>query len=264
MVQRPEEDQHHGILAWWAKNSVAANLLMFIALLGGVVGYFSMQRENNPGAVFPGASISVAWPGASPQEIEEQIIVRIEEALSDLDGVDELEAAAREGSGSVWVTGLPSQDAAAFIDEIKLRVDSINNLPREAYRPTVSRWQNSDQILGVALHGNIDRRDLQRMAREIRNDISSTVPGASLVEIMGVLGEEVAIEVSEEAMRQYGVTFAEIAQGHCLQQPCPFFERPPRQGNTQRPGKHFRIKGQNSCCPAPGHVVTQPLPAGPR
>ena len=73
MVHNPEHDQHTGILAWWAKNSVAANLLMLIALIGGVVGYFSMQRENNPGAVFPVASISVAWPGASPQEIEEQI-----------------------------------------------------------------------------------------------------------------------------------------------------------------------------------------------
>ena len=67
MVHNPEHDKHQGLLAWWAKNSVAANLLMLIALIGGVVGYFSMQRENNPGAVFPGASISVAWPGASPQ-----------------------------------------------------------------------------------------------------------------------------------------------------------------------------------------------------
>jgi len=212
MVQRPDEDTHRGVLAWWAKNSVAANLLMLIALVGGVVGYFSMQRENNPGAVFPGASISVAWPGASPQEIEEQIIVRIEEALSDLDGVDELSAVAREGSGSVYVSGLPSQEAGDFIDEIKLRVDSINNLPREAFRPQVFRWQNSDQILGVALHGDIPRRDLQRIAREIRNEISSTVPGASLVETIGTLGEEVAIEVSEEAMRRYGVSFSDIAQ----------------------------------------------------
>ena len=185
MVHNPEHDKHKGLLAWWAKNSVAANLLMLIALIGGVVGYFSMQRENNPGAVFPGASISVAWPGASPQEIEEQIIVRIEEALSDLDGVDELEAVAREGSGSVYVSGLPSQEASAFIDEIKLRVDSINNMPREAYRPQVQRWQNSDQIAGFALHGQVERRDLQRVAREIRNEISSTIPGASLVEVMG-------------------------------------------------------------------------------
>lgn len=212
MVQRPDEQEHRGILAWWAKNSVAANLLMIIALIGGVVGFFSMQRENNPGAVFPGASINVAWPGASPQEIEEQIIVRIEEALSDLDGVDELTAAAREGSGSVWVSGEPVLDANEFVNEIKLRVDSINNLPREAFRPQVNRWQNSDQIAGFALHGEIPRRDLQRIAREIRNEIAATIPDVSLVDMMGTLSEEVSIEVSEEAMRRYGVTFTDISR----------------------------------------------------
>ena len=94
MVERPEEKTHKGMLAWWARNSVAANLLMIIAFVGGIIGFTSMQRENNPAAVFPGASISVAWPGASPRDVEEQIIVRIEEALSDLDGVDELTAVA--------------------------------------------------------------------------------------------------------------------------------------------------------------------------
>ncbi len=212
MVKRPDEEEHRGILAWWAKNSVAANLLMIIALIGGVVGFASMQRENNPAAVFPGASINVSWPGASPQEVEEQIIVRIEEALSDLDGVDELTAAAREGSGSVWVSGLPTMDASEFVNEIKLRVDGINNLPRDAFRPQVNRWQNSDQIAGFALHGEIPRRDLQRIAREIRNEIASTIPDVSLVDMMGVLSEEVSIEVSEEAMRRYGVSFSDISR----------------------------------------------------
>ena len=212
MVQRPDESQHRGVLAWWAQNGVAANLLMIIALVGGVIGFFSLQRENNPAAIFPAASINVAWPGASPQDIEEQIIVRIEEALSDLDGVDELNALAREGSGSVWIEGLPSVDPAAFIDEIKLRVDSINNLPPDSFRPTVSRWQNSEQIAGFALHGEVPRRDLQRIAREIRDEISATVPDVSIVEINGVLGEEVSIEVSEEQMRRFGVSFSDISR----------------------------------------------------
>ena len=212
MVSRPDENEHTGIIAWWAKNSVAANLLMLIALIGGVIGYTTMQRENNPSAVFAGASIDVAWPGASPQEIEEQIIVRMEEAIADLDGIDELTSVAREGSGSVYVEGLSTVDPDDFINDIKLRVDSVNNLPRDSFRPTVRQWQNSEQIFGFALHGEIDRRDMQRIAREIRDEISSTVPGISLVEINGVLGEEVAIEVSEEAMRRYGVSFSEISR----------------------------------------------------
>jgi len=74
MVERPDEKPHSGILAWWAGNSIAANLLMIIALIGGIIGYSSIQRDENPAASFAGATVSVAWPGASPQEVEEQII----------------------------------------------------------------------------------------------------------------------------------------------------------------------------------------------
>lgn len=207
-----DENVRKGILAWWARNSVAANLLMMIALIGGVIGFFSLQRENNPGAEFPGATISMSWPGASPQDVEEQIIVRIEEALSDIDGIDELTATASEGSARIWVEGKSTVDASWFIDEIERRVNTVNNLPRDAYRPIVSQWRNQDQIAGIALHGDIDRRELQRIAREIRDEVSTQVPDAALVDIMGTLPEEVAIEVSEENMRRYGVTFAEIAR----------------------------------------------------
>jgi len=95
MVEHSQDPStQKGLLAWWARNSVAANLLMVIALVGGIIGFFSMQRENNPGAEFPGATISMSWPGASPQDVEEQIIVRIEEALADLEGIEELTATA--------------------------------------------------------------------------------------------------------------------------------------------------------------------------
>ncbi|PWE18823.1 AcrB/AcrD/AcrF family protein [Marinicauda salina] len=212
MVQRPDEYESRGILAWWARNSVAANLLMIIALIGGVIGFNSMQRENNPGAQFPGATISMSWPGASPQDVEEQIIVRIEEALSDIDGIDELTATASEGSARIWVEGESTLDAGEFVNEIERRVNSVNNLPRDAYRPIVRQWRNQDQIAGFAVHGDVDRRELQRIAREIRDEVSSTVPDVSLVDVMGTLNEEVSIEVSEENMRRYGVTFSDVAR----------------------------------------------------
>ena len=212
MVQRPDEAEHRGLLAWWARNSVAANLLMLIAFIGGVIGFTQLQRETFPSGSFPGATISVAWPGASPQEVEEQIILRIEEALTDLQGVEELSAMASEGSARVWVEGQRDQDIAPFIDEIKLRVDSINNLPRDAYRPVVSRWQSEQQTFMMAVHGDIDRRELQRIAEDIRDDISAQVPEAQLINTQARLGEEVAIEISEEALRRYNLTFNEVAQ----------------------------------------------------
>jgi multidrug efflux pump subunit AcrB len=201
-----------GIVAWFASNTVAANLLMVIAVLGGIFGYFQLNREVFPTVSVNGASISVAWPGASPQEVEEQIIVRIEEALSDLDGVDTITSTAREGGGSVNVEGMPSVNVAEFIDAIKLEVDSVSNLPQSAFPPVVTPWRAQDQVVGFAVHGEIDRRDLQRFAEEIRDEVASTVPGASLVNVWATLGEEVSIELSEENLQRYAISFDEIVR----------------------------------------------------
>lgn len=212
MVQRPEEREHRGILAWWARNSVAANLLMIIAFVGGILGFIQLQREVFPSGSFNGATVSVAWPGAAPQEVEEQIILRIEEAVANLSGVHRITSSAQEGRGFVNIEGQRNLDGAEFVNEIKLRVDSINNLPGDAFRPVVSRWENQQQMYMIALHGDVERRELQRLAREIRDEIGSQVGEASIVNTMASLSEEVAIEVSEEALRRYGLTFNEVAQ----------------------------------------------------
>jgi multidrug efflux pump subunit AcrB len=201
-----------GIIAWFASNSVAANLLMIVAVFGGIAGYFQLDREVFPNVAFNGATISVAWPGASPQEVEEQIIVRIEEALADLDGVRTITATAREGAGFVNVEGVPSVDIGEFIDNIKLNVDSVNNLPQSAFRPVVNQWRSGDWLVGFAIHGDIERRDLQRIAEEVRDEVAAQVPGVSIVGTMASLGEEVSIELSEESLQRYGMSFDEITR----------------------------------------------------
>lgn len=212
MVERPDEKPHGGLLAWWAGNSIAANLLMIIALIGGIVGFMSIQRDQNPAASFAGATVSVAWPGASPQEIEEQIILRIEEAMMAVDGVRRITATAVEGSGWVNVEGNSTVDPKEFLDAVKLQVDSINNLPVEAFQPRVTEWQSRSQVAGIAIHGNIDRRELQRIAREIRNELSAAIPEIASVNTQARLPEEVSIEISEDNMRRYGITIAELSR----------------------------------------------------
>lgn len=212
MVERPDEKPDGGLLAWWAGNSIAANLLMIIALIGGIVGFISIQRDQNPAASFAGATVSVAWPGASPQEIEEQIILRIEEAMMAVDGVRRITATAVEGSGWVNVEGNSTVDPKEFLDAVKLQVDSINNLPVEAFQPRVTEWQSRSQVAGIAIHGNIDRRELQRIAREIRNELSAAIPEIASVNTQARLPEEVSIEISEDNMRRYGITIAELSR----------------------------------------------------
>ncbi len=206
-----EEAPRGGIVGWWARNSVAANLIMIIAVLGGYLGYNSLNREVFPTAAFNGATVSVAWPGASPQEIEEQIIVRIEEALADMDGIETITSTAREGGGFVNIEGKRSVDVGEFIDSVKLEVDSVNNLPQSAFRPVVTPWRNNDQVVGFAVHGVAERRDMQAIAREIRDEVAQ-LPGASIVNTWATRNEEVSIEVSEESLRRHDLTFDEIVR----------------------------------------------------
>ncbi|MEH6412117.1 MAG: efflux RND transporter permease subunit, partial [Hyphomonas sp.] len=121
-----------GIVAWFARNAVAANLLMIVAFMGGIFGYTRMEQEMFPVVNVTGASVSVAWSGASPQDIEEQIVTRIEEAVADLNGLDRITSIASEGFGVVNIKGRDDVDMEIFVKDVERRVNQINNLPQAA------------------------------------------------------------------------------------------------------------------------------------
>lgn len=199
----------NGIVAWFARNAVAANLLMIVCFVGGIFGYTAMEREMFPVGTFNGATVSVAWPGASPQDIEEQIVTRIEEAVADLDGVKRITSTSSEGFGSVNIEGQNDIDMMQFLDEVKLRVDQINNLPQAAFQPQVRRWEQRGQFMGFAVHGKVDGRELKRLGDRVRDDIAQ-LPGGELAELQGTLDEQVNIEVTEEALRRFGLSFSDV------------------------------------------------------
>lgn len=200
-----------GMVAWFARNAVAANLLMVVAFIGGVLGFNSMEREMFPVVPVAGASITMTWNGASPQDVEEQIITRIEEAVADVDGLERITSIARESFAVVNVRGRDDIDMKVFIDEIKLRVDQINNLPQAAFQPQVTRWEQRDRYFGMTIHGDVDQRTLKRVADDVRDDIAE-LNGGELAELQAVLSEEVSIEISEDALRRYNLSFSEVAQ----------------------------------------------------
>ncbi|MEM9054476.1 MAG: efflux RND transporter permease subunit, partial [Pseudomonadota bacterium] len=200
-----------GMVSWFARNAVAANLLMIVAFIGGTLAFNRMEQEMFPVVPVAGASVSVAWQGASPQDVEEQIITRIEEAVADIDGLNRITSIAYEGGGTVNIRGRDDIDMQVFIDEIKLRVDQINNLPQAAFEPQVTRWEQRDWYFGMAIHGDVDQLTLKRVADDVRDDIAE-VQGGELAVLQAVLDEEVSIEISEEALRRYNLSFSEVAQ----------------------------------------------------
>lgn len=199
-----------GIVAWWAKNPVAANLLMLGLLIAGLISFFQIDREMDPYVEIPGAAVSVVWRGASPEDIEQQVTVRLEEAISRVEGVDKLWSMSRENVGILWVIGKQSMDSDAFLQRIKREVDSIPTLPAAAEKPQIQQFRNNNEIMRVALSGDVDERLLKREAEKMRRGLA-LLPHVPRVELFGTRNEEVSIEVSEETLRQYGLTFSEVA-----------------------------------------------------
>ncbi|MBL4870655.1 MAG: efflux RND transporter permease subunit, partial [Robiginitomaculum sp.] len=199
-----------GLVSWWAKNGVAANLLMVAILLMGIVGFNKLEREFFPTLTVNGMTVSVVWQGASPKDIEEQLITRIEDAVQGLDGIDYIEATAREGSGQVNIRTKVRADYDKILSEVKVRVDGINNFPPDIFRPTVIRWEARADYMYLALHGDMDRLTLQRLTNDIRKEMAK-IPGGELIQDISKLEEEVTIEISETALRRFGLTFREVA-----------------------------------------------------
>lgn len=200
----------NGLIAWWARNSVAANLVMVGIFVAGVIGFGKMEREMDPQVRFPGLAIEVTWPGASPQEVEEQIVARIEESVRDLDSIVWVRSSSSEGYGGVYIKAQDQVDFTQFMNDVKIRVDSISSFPGDIEQPQVRQWVNRNEFIRVAVHGNLGERQLKQLAETLRRE-AAQLPAVSLVELFGVRDEEISIEVSEDALRRYGLSFSEVA-----------------------------------------------------
>jgi len=201
-----------GIVQWWANNKVAANLLMIAIILGGLVAFIRMEREIEPYVEFPGAQISVVWRGASPQDIEEQITVRMEEAVSSVEGIKELRSVSNEGVGTLIVIGNQDLDEGKFLQELKRQIDSISSFPSAAEPAQLNVFRSRDEIIRIAVSGDetVSEQELKHFAEATRREIGllGHVPS---VELFGVRNEEISIEVSEEALRRYGLSLSDVA-----------------------------------------------------
>jgi len=200
----------NGILYWWANNKVAANLLMIILLISGFTTFTGINRELDPYVEFPGAQITVVWQGASPQDVEDQIVVRLEEAISRIREVDQMWAVAGEGAGTVWAIGKNNTDEAKLLADLKREIDSINTFPPAAEEPRINLFANQQEIIRIAIHGDVEERVLKQYAEKVRRNLS-LYPSVPAVRMFGIRNEEVSIEISEEALRRYGLTFDDVA-----------------------------------------------------
>jgi len=198
------------LIAWWANNHVAANLMMIGIFLAGIIGFNSMEREMDPQVRFPGLYIGVNWPGASPQEVEEQLVARIEESVSDLDAIEWVRSTSRESNGAVYILAEQQVDFTQFMNDVKIRIDSISTFPTDMEPPIVQQWVNRNEFIRIAVHGDMEERELKRLAETLRREVAQ-LPAITVVELFGTRDEEVSIEVGETALQRYDLTFSEVA-----------------------------------------------------
>ncbi|WP_341939509.1 efflux RND transporter permease subunit [Marinimicrobium sp. C2-29] len=199
------------LIKWFVANPIAANLLMLAMLVGGYSGSQLVKKETFPTYEGNVILINMAYPGAAPSEVEQQIVVRIEEAIADLPGIYQITSESREGSGSVNVQVTEGFDVRVLLNDIKGRVDAINTFPVSAERPVINQLVMRQFLMYIALYGDAERRQLKDWAYQIRDEMA-LLEGVSEVEITGLKNDEVSIEISEENLRRYNLSFAEVAQ----------------------------------------------------
>lgn len=200
-----------GLVAWWARNPVAGNLLMVICAVAGIMSFYKMDKEFWPAGRDQGVTINAVWPGASPEDMESQVILRVEEATNDIDGINWERAHSGEGFGWVHLTANPSVDVDALTNEVRSRIDAISGFPEGMEPVTVVRDVGRNPSMIIAVHGNVDERTLRTTAENLR-DRMALLPGGANTVVWATRSPEVSIEVSEASMQSYGVTFDEVAR----------------------------------------------------
>ncbi len=210
MSEHAEDDLPTGPLSWMTQNGVAANLLMVLFLVGGLIFATRVKQEVFPEFTTDIVNITVAYPGASPEEVEQGIVLSVEDRVRGLEGVKRVTSTAGEGSGSVIVELLTAADTTKAFQDVKNEVDSITSFPEEAERPIVSLVESRRRVVTLVLYGKQDPLTLRQLAERVRDDLVQR-PGVTLVELGLSPPLEISVEVPQATLREYDITLPEIA-----------------------------------------------------
>jgi len=202
-------DDNKGLLAWFAHNHVAANLLMLLILVGGVISLLTIKIEIFPETSVDMVTVTVPYLGASPAEVEEGVCLRVEEAVAGIDGIKRLRSNAFEGVGIAMIEVDEYADSRKVLDEIKSKVDQIMTFPKETEKPIVTEITIRQQVVTVVLYGDVSERTLKNMAEHMRDELNAM--DISQVDLTGIRRYEISIEVPEENLQRYGLSFDEVA-----------------------------------------------------
>ncbi|MFT4924226.1 MAG: multidrug efflux pump subunit AcrB [Phenylobacterium sp.] len=204
-------DTNKGLIAWFARNSVAANLLMIAIIIGGLLSYFKLlNKQMFPQLEINWIEVNVSYPGAAPQEVEEGFTIRVEEALKSLQGLDRIITYSNRNASQSYLRVDESYDPQEILNEVKAQIDSISSFPEGMERPRVERIKFRQEVQYLSLYGDLTPRQLKELGKQIHDEIQM-LPGISISEFYGGLNYEIGIEISKDKLREYGLSFRDVA-----------------------------------------------------
>ncbi|MCP3942091.1 MAG: efflux RND transporter permease subunit [Desulfobacteraceae bacterium] len=194
---------------WSVEHRVTVNLIMIFLIVAGFFTVLNMKREMFPQFSLDMIDIGVDYPGASPEEVEEGICIKIEEQLKSLEDVKTMYSTALEGHGSVTLELAAGIDINEKLDEIRTQIDLIDSFPEQAKDPVIIEIKNNEPAIYLAVYGDVPERVLRDTAEKIRDDLVET-DSISLAILTGVRDFEISIEISEESLRQFNLSFDQV------------------------------------------------------
>ncbi|CAM2938837.1 Acriflavin resistance protein [Vibrio neptunius] len=205
-----DDSKQKGLIAYFAHNPVAANLLMVFVLIVGTVSFFFIQRQMFPNIEVNYINVSAQYPGASPQEVEESILIKLEESLKDVTGIKKAVTTASRGSGAIEIEVDVDQDVDDVLDKVKQKVDSVSNFPAAMEPIQVYQFEFRQDVIEMALVGNRSLLELKPIAKQIEDELLQ-LQNVALVELSAP-DYEIAIEVEPQILRKYNLTLNDITQ----------------------------------------------------
>jgi len=206
-----KESNSYGLIGWFTKNPVAANLLMLFIIVAGAISASTISKDMFPRTDRNIVQVSAVYPGAAPVEVEKGVILPIESALQGLSGIKEMRSKASRDVASIELDIEPSQDINEVMARIEDRISSILNFPDDLEKPSVSKFEDISWVTGVAVSGPLDEFQRKELGQEIRDELLELSQVKKVI-LWGVDDYEISIEVKEQRLRELNMTLAEVAK----------------------------------------------------
>ena len=234
--------RREGIIGWFVRNHVAANLMMFAIIGLGLYSGLNLRQQTTPDFDLNYVSVRVPYLGAAPEEVEEGVVIKIEEAIQDTKGIKKIKSTSSEGIGSVRAEVEIGADINEVLNEIKAKVDAISTFPELTEKPVVYKVEIPTGILFVSIYGDLDEYQRKNIAEEMKDELLK-FPEIKSINLLGDRNFEISIEVTENTLREYDLTMSEISAAI-------------RASSIDLPGGRIRTDGGDILLRTKGQVYT--------